>query len=107
MLNSQSIIAQIDEEISRLQRARNLLSGVPVPKVGVGRPKGSATLRNNPIVKTRKPLSAEAKARIAAAQKERWAKAKKPATNVVPAKKSFRKAIASKTVAKKTARQQA
>jgi len=74
-----TILVAIDEEISRLQSVRKLLtdSSVPSIKKGPGRPKKSATTS---VAKPRKRvLSAEARARIAAAQKKRWAASKKSA----------------------------
>ncbi len=66
-----SIIAEIDAEISRLQQVRRLLADTQVAvskvnrttNVGVGGPK-------------QKKMSAAARAKISAAQKKRWAKTK-------------------------------
>jgi hypothetical protein len=75
------IVAQIDEEIELLQRARSLLavSGISValPVARRGRPKknaGTPTL-SKPVRKKRN-LSPEGRARIAEAVKLRWAKQK-------------------------------
>jgi hypothetical protein len=57
------IIAEIEAEINCLQQARTLLSG-----------SANGAARSTPKKRT---LSADARARIAAAQKVRWAKAKK------------------------------
>jgi hypothetical protein len=79
IMNTEQIILQIDAEIAKLQQARDFLLGATAPvRAGRGRPKKNALLVM-PIAnkKVRKPLSPEAKARIAAAQKQRWAKAKK------------------------------
>jgi hypothetical protein len=73
-MNVNSIAEQIDEEISRLLQARALLTDEHI-KRGVGRPRkdvGTAVK----IPKKRK-LSADGRARIAAAQKARWEKLKK------------------------------
>lgn len=70
-----ALLTQIDSEINRLQQARAALlaiNGAPA-KRGPGRPKGT---RQKAAAKTR-TLSPEAKARIAAAQKKRWAAVKK------------------------------
>ncbi|CAN5468177.1 hypothetical protein BH10ACI4_BH10ACI4_25190 [soil metagenome] len=79
MDNLDIIIAQIDEQIASLQAAKAALQGTTEasPKRGrpVGRPKGSTTTK-----KQRKPMSAEGRARIVAAQKARWAASKTPAT---------------------------
>jgi len=71
------IISAIDEEITKLQRVRSLLSGYsdPTPtaiKRRPGRPKKAVSAK--PV---KRVLSPEAKARIAAAQKKRWAAHKK------------------------------
>jgi hypothetical protein len=59
------MLQTIDEEIDRLQRARSLLTG---NKRGL--PQAAPTRK-------RRTISAEGRARIAAAQKKRWAKAKR------------------------------
>jgi hypothetical protein len=78
-----SILSAIDEEIAKLQKARAMLSGAPVDagKKSVGRPKGSKSETPVKTVKKR-TMSAEGKARIAAAQKKRWAAAKRTAKQV-------------------------
>jgi len=60
------ILAAIDEEIARLRQVRSLLSQTKTSQTGKkrGRPK-------------KRTMSAEARARIAAAQRKRWAKQKK------------------------------
>jgi hypothetical protein len=82
-MNIEVIIAEIDFEIGRLQQAKALLSSTEVKKsVGrrPGRPKKSAISKRILAVKpARHKMSAEGKARIAAAQKARWAKSKKAA----------------------------
>jgi hypothetical protein len=65
-LDNSSIIAAIDAEIERLQEAKRLLLGA-----GVGANRVKST--------TRRRLSAQARAKIAAAQRKRWAAAKKSA----------------------------
>lgn len=70
-----ALLTQIDREISRLQQARaalHALDGVPA-KRGSGRPKGTV----QKAAAKKRTLSPEARARMAAAQKKRWAKAKK------------------------------
>lgn len=69
LLNSESILSQIDEEIARLQQVRALLAGGGV-STGItakkaGRPK-----------KTKHTISPEGRKRIAEAVKRRWAKQK-------------------------------
>jgi hypothetical protein len=64
-----SIIAQIDKQIALLQSAKSILLGTE-PKAKAGRPKVSKKA-------PKRTMSAEGRARIAAAQKARWAAAKK------------------------------
>lgn len=73
------IIEQIDAEISRLQQARALLVRSE-PKRGQGRPKVNDLIsRILAVTPTKGGMSAEGRAKIAAAQKARWAKVKKAA----------------------------
>jgi hypothetical protein len=75
-MNTSQILASIEEEITRLQQVKALLSGEqstptrlkPGPKPG----KKAATSK-------KRVFSPQARARIAAAQKARWAKVKKAA----------------------------
>jgi hypothetical protein len=67
-MNISEVIAGINEEISRLERARDLLSG---SSGATGYREGSTP------TKVKRILSPEARARIVAAQKARWAKVKK------------------------------
>jgi len=60
-MNTSDLIAAIDAEISRLQQARKLLSGSTGARGG------------------KRVMSAEARARISAAQKKRWAQQKRAA----------------------------
>jgi hypothetical protein len=72
-MDTAEIIQAIDTEIARLEQARTLLNG-----------NNTTTRRGRPVsskpVTTLKPkrrkMSAEGRARIAAAQRARWAKAK-------------------------------
>jgi hypothetical protein len=61
-MNLEAIVQDIDAEISRLEKARALLTGHTAPLKPA---------------KKRRTMSAEGRARIAAAQKKRWAKAKR------------------------------
>jgi hypothetical protein len=70
-METSMILAAIDAEIQRLQYARTILSGGTVAKRGPGRPKGSSSASKG------RKLSPEGRAKIAAAQRARWAKAKK------------------------------
>jgi hypothetical protein len=90
-MNTKDIVLTIDAEISRLQQAKALLtntSSVSHAKRKPGRPaataRGGKATSFNPAEfdakrRKRRVLSAEARARIAAAQKARWAKFKKAA----------------------------
>ena len=73
-METSAILAAIDEEIERLQQVRELLVG------GDGTRRGRPLARSFPFGdnKPRKKrfLSAEARAKIAAAQRKRWAKQK-------------------------------
>jgi hypothetical protein len=78
-MDTTEIIAQIDSEIARLKEAKSILSGTPATtntdaKRGP-KPKNAPT----PITTKRRTLSPEARARIVAAQKARWAKVRKAA----------------------------
>jgi hypothetical protein len=70
-MRATDIIVELDAEISRLQQAKALLSGTTV-KRGPGRPAGAESSMKGGV-------SSQARARIAAAQKARWAKARKAA----------------------------
>lgn len=67
-MSHQQILAAIDDEIRRLQQVRKLLQGP-----GGGNLTGSIGSGK----RTRRTLSPEARERIAAAQRKRWAKQKK------------------------------
>jgi hypothetical protein len=88
------IIAAIDAEIQRLQQARNSISGSAGTKRRDRLPAGSA-------YKAKRTLSAEAREKIAAAQRKRWAKQKKTAVTKLPPKhapvKRPRKPVSLKT----------
>jgi hypothetical protein len=76
-MNIKPHIAEIDRQIAKLQHAKTVLLGLDsTPATGRrGRPRGSATKKTT--TSKRHKLSAEARAKIAAAQKKRWAVAKK------------------------------
>ena len=76
------IIAEIDAEISKLQQARELLSGsIARVSKGPGRPKGSknskAVKPSAAPLKRKRKLSPEGRKRIAEAMKRRWAERRK------------------------------
>lgn len=68
-MTREDIIAAIDEEISRLEKVKDLLQSS-----GSGKLSGALTRKSTGTKK--RNLSPEARARIAAAQKRRWAKQK-------------------------------
>jgi hypothetical protein len=61
-----ALVQDIDDEISRLEKVRALLTDHTAP-----------LKRGGPAAKKRWTMSAEGRARIAAAQKKRWAKVKR------------------------------
>ena len=78
----EGILSTIDTEIAKLRQARALLAGVSVASAEPdaprrGRPKGSKNAAKVAPVKAKRTMSAEGKARIAAAQKKRWAAKKR------------------------------
>ncbi|HEY5253761.1 MAG TPA: hypothetical protein VIJ53_03850 [Acidobacteriaceae bacterium] len=73
-MDTRSLIAAIDAEISRLQQVKSLLSGT-ARKQNIKLP---AVAKAAKPTKRRK-LSAAARAKIAAAQRARWAKFRKSA----------------------------
>lgn len=78
----EDILAGIDQEIARLQQARNLLAGDQPRR---GRPKGSTSSAKKAVKTTavkstgrkKRRLSAEGRKRIAEAMRKRWAERKK------------------------------
>jgi hypothetical protein len=79
-VNIEEIIAQIDEEISKLRQAKAVLGDVATAGVRpkVGRPKkGSIAARILSVEPVKRTMSAAGKAKIAEAQRKRWAKSKR------------------------------
>jgi hypothetical protein len=78
-MDTTEIIAQIDSELARLQQVKSILSGsTPTTTIKVKRGPKSKTAPT-PITAKKRILSPEARARIAVAQKARWAKVRKAA----------------------------
>ena len=77
-MNREQIIAALDDEIGKLNQVRKLLQSAS----------GHRLLSTTPSAKTGKKrvLSPEARQRIAAAQRRRWAKQKKEAAAATPKK---------------------
>lgn len=101
-MNTFEIVSALDAEIARLQQAKNILQGI----AGTGKrvPGRPVKLQDSlDKILTAKPakkrkLSAEGRARIAAAQKARWAARQTPekvapAKATAPAKKASTKAV--------------
>jgi hypothetical protein len=84
-MNTEEIIEQIDAEIAKLQQAKGLLLGTDSPiKKSQGRPKKEATVSRIIAVKpTKRGLTPEGRATIAAASKARWARARKAKKSAV------------------------
>jgi hypothetical protein len=72
-MTREDIIAAIDEEISRLEKVKDLLQSSSSGKL-------SGALARKTSAPRKRNLSPEARARIAAAQKRRWAKQKAATT---------------------------
>ena len=83
------ILEEIDSQISKLQQARELLSGTAVKvSKGRGRPKGSKNAKPAAKAAPRKrKISAEGRKRIAEAMKKRWAERRKLAAKAPAAVK--------------------
>ena len=87
-MNTNDIILTIDAEISRLQRVKALLTqtssrtpakrkpGRPTAASGSGKATGFSPADFDAKATKRRGMSAAGRARIAAAQKARWAKSK-------------------------------
>jgi len=67
----ENILAQIDSEISRLKQARALLANLGSTGAAAGRKATGAAGKAKP--RKKRVLSAEARKRIADAQRKRWA----------------------------------
>lgn len=67
-MTREELVAAVDEEISRLEKVRALLLSSGGSRIS------SSSFGNKP--RKKRFLSADARARIAAAQKKRWAKQK-------------------------------
>ena len=82
-MSIETIVSEIDAEIMRLEQAKQLLTGTAT-KRGPGRPRVNVTSAPAPKKKARRKMSAAGRARIAAAQKARWAKLRKSAGKSAP-----------------------
>jgi hypothetical protein len=110
-MDTNKIIAEIDAELVRLQQAKNILSSLgnspsSISKRSVGRPK-KVVAPTVTVAPKKRIMSAEGKAKIAAAQRARWAKSKKTALKTEAVPVSVKPApikAAKKTSAKKAAK---
>jgi hypothetical protein len=113
-MNTSDIVVAIDAEIAQLQKVKELLTGIDSStKRKPGRPAGVPSSKNattfNPMESAKKAkrrtLSAEGRARIAAAQKARWDKSKRVAKKPThkTASGPTKKAVTAKAVNRKTA----
>ena len=77
MMTTEEILSHIDAEIARLTAARDLFAGMSTPQVSRGpRKTGTAAIKST-AGRAKRVISPEGRARIAAAQKLRWAKQKR------------------------------
>ena len=75
-MEASEIVSQIDVEIARLQQARDLLQSTLLNRV-LGHRRFARVIPNIiSDIRPRKPLSVEARAKIADAKRRRWAKSK-------------------------------
>ena len=73
-MSSESIIAQIDAEIARLEQVRTLLASTSkVPTTLTGRKSAKLPVKAKATAKKTRVLSPEALKRISDAQRKRWA----------------------------------
>jgi hypothetical protein len=106
-MNTNDIIIEIDAQISRLLEAKALLAG---PEITIERKpaqlsqvklvgKATSSVRAKSAKSgAKRTISEEARARMAAAQKARWAKAKKVAKKSAVAKSASSKRVAAKKI---------
>jgi hypothetical protein len=73
----EEILLHIDAEISRLTEARDLVAGTATPKVSRSPRKSGLVAPKPRALRTKRVISPEGRARIAAAQKLRWSKQKR------------------------------
>jgi len=77
----QQLVTALDEEIARLQQVRGLLLGGGAARNGRSAASFAYGANAGAPVRKRRTLSAAARAKIAAAQRKRWAKQKKEAAS--------------------------
>jgi hypothetical protein len=82
LMDTTTLILELDLKIARLQQVKDILTEAPAKAKPGPKPKGSKPTTSfdygsNKAPQKRSTMSPEGRARIAAAQKARWAKAKK------------------------------
>jgi hypothetical protein len=77
-MDTKQIIAELDTEIARLQEVKSILSRTTATTPTNRRPNKAKTAPTR-ITAKKRTMSPEGRAKIAAAQKARWARAKKAA----------------------------
>ena len=113
-MNTGDIIFAIDSEIAKLQKVKTLLTDTdlttkrkPGRPTGAGAPKRATSFNPVEFAKksTRRIMSAEGRAKIAAAQRARWAKSKRVAKKTANKAASAlpRKVVTAKAIAQKAA----
>jgi hypothetical protein len=77
-MDTTKLIQALDLEIARLQEVKSILSGAPAKTKRGPKPKPATSFAygSNTAPMKRRKMSPEGRARIAAAQKARWAKRK-------------------------------
>lgn len=81
-MNREQIIAALDAEVARLQHVRAVLS-----ETVTGKRRGRRAAPAKKTAAKKRVMSAEGRAKIAEAQRKRWAKSKKTAKKTTPKKK--------------------
>lgn len=76
-MNTDEILRQIDAEISRLTQARDLVANAASHRTNPRLRRGSTASPKPKTAAKKRTISAEGRARIAAAQRRRWAKQKR------------------------------
>lgn len=76
-MTTEEIILHIDAEIERLTEARDLVAGTVRTKISRSPRKSGLAAPKPRAVRSKRVISPEGRARIAAAQKLRWAKQKR------------------------------
>ncbi len=81
-MNTDEILREIDAEIGRLTRARDLVAGVVRRTVDRNPRKAGLVAPKPGAARKKRTISAEGRARIAAAQKRRWSKQRRAKTKL-------------------------